>query len=61
VLGNYFLTGAASGVLRLNAGLTGTSVTDVPRPPTAVIPLPAAGWLLLGGLGTLGALRRRRA
>jgi hypothetical protein len=25
-----------------------------------VIPLPAAGWLLLGGLGALGALSRRR-
>lgn len=25
------------------------------------IPLPAAGWLLLGALGALGALRRRRA
>jgi hypothetical protein len=27
----------------------------------AVIPLPAAGWLLLGGLGALALLRRRRA
>jgi|GEM_PF-3847227 len=27
---------------------------------TAVIPLPAAGWLLLGGLGGLAALKRRR-
>ena len=25
----------------------------------AVAPLPAAGWLLLGGLGALAALRRR--
>jgi hypothetical protein len=28
--------------------------------PAAVIPLPAAGWLLLGALGALTALRRRR-
>jgi hypothetical protein len=30
-----------------------------PPPPPNVIPLPAAGWLLLAGLGGLAALRRR--
>jgi hypothetical protein len=29
--------------------------------PTTPIPLPAAGWLLLGGLGALAGLRRTRA
>ena len=29
--------------------------------PSAVVPLPAAGWALLAGLGGLAALRRRRA
>lgn len=31
-----------------------------PPPPPSVIPLPAAAWMLLGGLGGLAALRRRR-
>lgn len=29
-------------------------------PPAAAVPLPAAGWLLLGGLGAMGAITRRR-
>ncbi len=39
-----------------NAYLRKVEVED----PTAPIPLPAAGWLLLGALGALTALRRRR-
>lgn len=31
-----------------------------PDPSAAPIPLPAAGWLLIGGLGALAAVRRRR-
>lgn len=49
----------------------GVSGADLPTDPTdgslkiysddpSVIPLPAAGWLLLGGLGGLAALKRRR-
>lgn len=34
-------------------------VTTLPPPPP--VPLPAAGWLLVGAVGALAALRRRRA
>jgi hypothetical protein len=36
------------------------SVSYDKTPPPSVIPLPAAGWLLLGGLAALGAAARRR-
>ncbi len=38
--------------------IAGTTIDGV---PIAVIPLPAAGWLLLGGLGALAVVRRRRS
>lgn len=42
---------------RLGCGTHDDGGDDTPSP----VPLPAAGWLLLGGLGALAAMRRRRA
>ncbi|WP_245298721.1 VPLPA-CTERM sorting domain-containing protein [Pseudotabrizicola sediminis] len=46
-----------------NAGLSNISLFsakgDAPPPPPT-IPLPAAGWLMIAGLGGLAALRRRK-
>lgn len=36
------------------------SVVMPPPPPPSAVPLPAAGWLLVGTFGCLGLLRRRR-
>ena len=47
----YFQLGGASGV---RDGFVGTITSIAP------VPLPAAAWLLLSGLGGLGLLRRRR-
>ncbi|MCV2882443.1 VPLPA-CTERM sorting domain-containing protein [Actibacterium sp. XHP0104] len=44
----------------IEVGLSFRSVTEPPVPPS-VVPLPAGGVLLLGGLGALGLLRRRKA
>ncbi|MEM6371921.1 MAG: VPLPA-CTERM sorting domain-containing protein [Pseudomonadota bacterium] len=37
------------------------TVTRVEDPNTSVVPLPAAGWMLIGAFGGLAALRRRKA
>lgn len=50
--------------IELGSGFTGSEFTlrtTVLAAPAAVVPLPAGGILLVGGLGMLAALRRRRA
>lgn len=44
----------------INVG-TGPVVTPPTGPGPSVVPLPAGAWLLIGGLGALAALRRKRA
>lgn len=40
--------------------VSGEAGFNAPPPSTPAIPLPAAGWLMITGLGGLAALRRRR-
>jgi hypothetical protein len=52
-----------SQLLRVGEGTSGFTVAgdafEMPGGTTTAVPLPAAGWVLLAGLGALGALRRR--
>ncbi len=37
-----------------------TNGVSAPPPPVAAVPLPAAGWMLIAGIGSLAAFRRRK-
>ncbi|MEM1049006.1 MAG: VPLPA-CTERM sorting domain-containing protein [Pseudomonadota bacterium] len=73
--GPYFVSSTTASVVRGSTYLFGTfpatvsgslAARDVPATfaiatvITAPVPLPAAGWMLLGGLGALAAVARRR-
>jgi len=53
--------GGSAGPGLSNVTVWGTGEGDEPPRPPEYIPLPAAGWLLLGGIGGLVALRRKKA
>lgn len=54
-----FLTGTNGQVDFQNIGFT-ARISDPDLDPTAPVPLPAAGWMLLAGFGSLLAARRLR-
>lgn len=49
---------ALSGEFRVSS-FEATAYVAPPQPP--VVPLPAAGWVMVAGLGALGAMRRRKS
>jgi len=51
-----------SGFWTSTKGLSHATIyyNGTPVPPPSAVPLPAAGWMLLAGLGGIAALRRRR-
>lgn len=61
IVGSFTVTGASaytsSGAANLSQGYAGDNLT---AKVGAVVPLPAAAWLLLSGIGGLGALARGR-
>lgn len=62
--GGSLVDGTVNGLIGGDYGglgmVMGGGVLPPDPPAPGVIPLPAAGWLLIGGLGMLAALRRRR-
>jgi len=55
------LDGSAQGWLTVDVASSGPAATWSVAPVVATVPEPATGWLLLAGLGALGACRRRGA
>ena len=56
-IGDYSMFSTPTNASGNPAGLSNLTFFD----SATVIPLPAAGWLLLGGIGGLAALRRKKA
>lgn len=55
---NVAIRGTSTGLPGSNRG--GSSKTEGTVPTPSPVPLPAAGWMLIAGLGGLGAMRRLR-